>query len=160
MVGTLVTLRDPLSLSALNSIVKSDEDVRGALSHLQSVIRVQTAPDEAARALHPSSVDFITNKKRCTDSHFLFDVRSREIFLAQRCHELMVGSLGQNVAGIEDETVWNIDVADFEGRVEEVLPIELRYARLHWALHTMAMEHAVEKYLSSMHEFTHGSLLN
>ena len=65
VVGTIVTLRDPLSLSALISIVKSDEDVRGALSHLHSVIRVTTAPGEAARVLHFSSVDFITKKERC-----------------------------------------------------------------------------------------------
>ena len=133
-----------LPLSAPISIVKSDEDVRRAVSHLHSVIRVPTAPGEAERVLRLSFADFITNKEWCTDSHFLVDARFREIFLARRCLELMVGSLGQNVNGIEDETVWNIDVADFEGRVKEVLPSQLQYARLHWALHMIAAEHADE----------------
>ena len=118
------------------------------MDHVHSVIRVPTAPGEAARILHPSSVDFIKSKKRCTDNHFLVDFRSREVFLAQRClEELMVGSLGQNVNGIQDETVWNIDVADLEGRVKEALPSELRYACLHWESHMMATKGADEKCL-------------
>ena len=58
------------------------------------------------------------------------------------------------MAGIEDET------ADFEGREKEVLPSQLQYARLHWASHMIATEHEDEMCLSSMHEFTHASLLD
>ena len=70
----------------------------------------------------------------------------------------MVDFLRQNLARIEDETLQNIEVADLEGRVKEVLPSQLQYERLHWAL--TAIEHADEKCLSSLHEFIHGSLLN
>ena len=132
------SLSEILSLLALISIIKSDEYVHGALDHVHSVIRVTTASGEAARVLHPSFANFITNKERCTDSYFLVDVRFREIFLARRCLELMVGSLGHNLAGIEDE------MADLEGRVKEVLPSQFQYARLHWALHMIAAEHADE----------------
>ena len=142
-----------LSLSALISIVKSDKDVCGALSHLHSVIHVRTTPGEAVRVLHPSFVDFITNKEWCTDSHFLVDVRFREIFLARNCLEPITNSLRQNLAGIEDKT------DGFEGRVKEVIPSQLQYARLHWASHMIATEHEDEMCLSSLHEFTHGSLL-
>ena len=101
------------------------------------MIRVPTAPGEALRVLHSSFVDFIT-KERCTDSHFLVDVRFREVLLAQHCLELITNSLRQNLAEIEDET------ADFEGRVKKVLPSQLQYASLHWALHMMAIKHADE----------------
>ena len=72
----------------------------------------------------------------------------------------MVGSLGQNLAGIEDETVWNMDVVDLKGRVKKALPSELRYACLHWASHMMTTEGADEKCLLLLREFTHGRLLN
>ena len=108
---------------------------------------------EAARVLHSSFVDFITNKEWCTDSDFLVDVRFREIFLARNCLEPITNSLRQNLAGIEDKT------ADFEGRVKEVIPSQLQYARLHWTLHMIATEHEDEMCLSSLHEFTHVSLL-
>ena len=109
--------------------------------------RVPTAPGKSAQVLHSSFVDF-TNKEWCTDSHFLVDVLFREIFFAQHCLELIINSLRQNLARTEDET------ADVEGRVKEVLPSQLKYARLHWALHMMAIEHADENCLSSLHAFT------
>ena len=90
--------------------------------HATASTRYHSASQMRVRVLHPSFVDFITNKERCTDSYFLVDVRFREIFLARRCLELMVGSLGHNLAGIEDE------MADLEGRVKEAHPSELRYA--------------------------------
>ena len=157
VVGTIVTLRDPLPLSALSSIVKSGEDFRGALDHLHSVIRVPTAPGEATRVLHPSFVDFITNKERCTDSRFLVDVPAQDILLAQRCLELMIDSLRRNMAGIEDMAKRNVDVTDLEGMVKNALPNQLRYACLHWASHMIANGHADEKCLFSLKKFTCGS---
>ena len=116
--------------------------------------------NEAPRILHPSFVDFITHKERCTDELFWVDVPAREAGLAKRCLELMVGSLGRNMAGMEDGTVRNVEVVDFEGRVKKALPSELRYACLHWASHMMATEDADEKCLSLLGEFTHERLLN
>ena len=160
VIGTIVTLREPLPLSALTSIVKSEVDVHGALDVLHSMIRVPPTPSGAARVLHPSFVDFITSKERCTDSRFLVDVRSREISLALRCLELMVDSLGKNMARMEDETMRNIEVVGLEERAEKVFPSELRYACLHWASHMMASGHADKKCLSLLSEFAHGRLLN
>ena len=160
VVGTIATLRDLLPLSALKAFVKSEGDVDEALRLLHSVIRVPTSPSEVPRVLHPSFIDFITSKERCTDNRFLVDVHSREISLAQRCLELMVDSLGQNMAGMEEETTRNIEVVDMKERVEKALPSELRYACLHWASHMMATGHADEKCLSLLNKFNHGRLLN
>ena len=64
------------------------------------------------------------------------------------------------MARIEDETTRNVDVADLEERVKKAFPDELRYACLHWASHMIASEHADEKRLSSLEQFTGGCLLN
>ena len=62
------------------------------------------------------------------DKRFLVDVPSRESVIAKRCRELMIASLSQNMAKIEDEATQNVDVADLEGRVEVAFPDEFRYA--------------------------------
>ena len=161
VVGTIVMLREPLSLAALAVFTKlSMEDTKSALGSLQSVIVTPDSNDETPRIFNPSFSDFITDKERCMDSRFLVDVRSREISLAQRCLELMVDSLGHNTTRIENEAVRNVGVIDLEINAEKALPSELRYACLHWASHMIATEHADEKCLSLLHKFTNGNLLN
>ena len=128
--------------------------------HATASTRYHSASQMRVRVLHPSFFDFITNKERCTNSRSLVDVRSQEISLARRCLELMADSLGKNMAGMEDEAMLNVDVADLEERVKETLPSELRYACLHWASHMMATGQADEECLSMLNKFTCGSLLN
>ena len=64
------------------------------------------------------------------------------------------------MAGIQDETVRNVDVADLAGRAKKAVPSELRYTCLHWASHMMATGQADEKCLSLLNKFTRGRLLN
>ena len=159
--AAIVMLQEPLALAALAVFIDmSLTDTKSALDSLQSVIIAPASIEEAPRVFHPSFAEFMTDKERCTDSRFLVDIHKQNMLLGHRCLKLMIDLLRQNMAGIEDETVRNVDVADFEGRVKEALPSQLRYACLHWASHMMATEYADEACLSSLHEFTHGSLLN
>ena len=160
VIGTIVTLRDPLPLSALSSMVESEEDVHGALELLHSVIRVPASPREAPRVLHPSFVDFLTNNDRCTDPRLFINVSVQETRLAHRCLEIMAQSLKQNMAGIEDETMLNTEVAGLKGRVEKVLPGELRYACLHWASHVIATGDGYAGFFSSLEKFARECLLS
>ena len=161
IIRTIMSIREPLPVTALGIIAGIPlQRTQRVLKLLHSVIRESVSPNNTLRICHPSFIDFITNKKRCADSRFLIDVPSREISLAQWCLELMVGYLGRNMAGMEDEAMRNIDVVNLEGRVKEALHNELRYACLHWASHMMATEHADEACLSMLNRFTCGSLLN
>ena len=157
--GVIVMLRQPLPVTALARFVgETPSATQSTLASLQSVILVPSSPNEAPRIFHPSFIDFITNKDRCTDKRFLVDVPARETILAKRCLELMVASLRQNMATIEDETTRNVEVVDLEGRVKKAIPDELRYACLHWAAHMTAAEHADG--MSLLDQFTRGRLLN
>ena len=159
--AAVVMVREPLSLTALAILIDmSLMDTKSALDTLQSVISVPASTDEAPRIFHPSFADFVTDKERCTDNRFLVDVPKQDMLLGHRCLELMIKSLRRNMAGIEDETVQNVDVVDFEGRVKEAFPSELRYACLHWASHMMATGQADEECLSLLKKFTHWKLLN
>ena len=161
VIRAIVIVREPLPVSALAVIAGlSLQQTQSALRLLRSVIREPSTTNEAPRILHPSFVDFITHKERCTNELFWVDVPAREAGLAMRCLELMVGSLRRNMARMEDETVRNVEVVDLEERVKEVLPSELRYACIHWASHMMATERADEKCLALLQKFTHWKLLN
>ena len=136
------------------------QHTQSALRLLRSVIREPLSINEAPRILHPSFVDFITHKERCTNEMFWVDVPAKEAGLAKRCLDLMVDTLKQDMAGIKDETMPNDDVVEFNEKVDRALPSQLRYACLHWASHVAAIRHADEKCLPLLAEFTRRCLLN
>ena len=110
IVRTIMFVREPLPVTALGIIAGIPlQHTQRALKLLHSVICEPVSSNDTPRIFHPSFIDFITNKKRCADSRFLVDVPSREISLAQWCLELVVGYLGRNMAGMEDEAMRNID---------------------------------------------------
>ena len=165
VISVIVTLREPLPLITLATFVGMEPArTKNALDSLQSVIHVPSsstnAANEAPRIFHPSFVDFIIDKDRCTEEPFWVDVPVREIAITMRCLEIMEQSLKQNMAGIEDGTMLNAEVAGLEEKVERAIPSELRYACFHWASHVMATKDAGGECLSLLDEFTHGSLLS
>ena len=161
IVGAVVTLRDPLCLSALAALIGStSHKTENALNSLHSLILVPSSPDEALRVFHPSFIDFITNKTRCDDARFFIDVPKQERYLAHRCIEIMTKSLRQNMAGIEDHTMLNNEVTNFEERVLQVLPAELKYACLYWTSHMLAVECVEHDTESLLSKFLHERLLN
>ena len=83
---------------------------------------------EILSSLSITSADLV--KEQCTVESFLANVPAWELSLAQRCLELIIDSLRQNIAGLSDKTMPNIEVADLEERVKDALPGELRYAYL------------------------------
>ena len=164
VVSVIVMLREPLPLVALARFVGMETaETKNALDSLQSVIHVPSsskAANKAPRIFHPSFIDFIKDKKRCTDKLFWVDGPVKETFLAKRCLKIMKQSLKRDMAGIKDGTVMNADVANLKGRVKKEIPNELRYACLHWASHITAARDVGRECVSSLDEFTRRSLLS
>ena len=158
VIRAIVTLQEPLPVTALAAFVDMTPMVtQNALDSLQSVILVPSLPNAPPRIFHPSFTDFITSNERCKNSRFFVDVPTQEKFLGDRCLEIMIASLRQNIVGIEDWTMQNVDID--EGKVEKTISSELRYACYHWASHMTATEHADDKCVL-LDQFTHGRLLN
>ena len=161
VVSIIIILREPLPIAALAMIAGITlQHTQSALRLLRSVIREPSSINEAPRILHPSFIDFITDKERCTDELFWVDVPARETALAKRCLEIMAKFLRQNMAEIQDETMLNVEVAGLEERVEKAIPSELRYACLHWASHVTATRDAGGECLPLLDVFTRRSLLS
>ena len=161
VIRTIVTLREPLPVTALASFTGMTTIVaKNAVDSLQSVILVPSLPNAPLRIFHPSFTDFVTSKERCMNSNFLVHVPTQEELLGHRCLEIIIESLRHNVADIEDETTQNVDINGSKEKVEKGFSSELRYACLHWASHVIAIEHADEKCQSSLDQFTRRCFLN
>jgi hypothetical protein len=145
VVGSIVLLRDPLPLDALERFVNHDSDdpVRTVLSQLHSVIIPPSENNDVPRIYHPSFPDFLTDPSRCLDP-FTIVVPTHERWHTLRCFELMSEYLRRDIAGIEDPSLLNSEVKEFEQSVQRAIPPELRYARLYWASHLVCVGHGGE----------------
>jgi len=103
------------------------------LKHMQAVLDVLSIPDLPVRLLHLSFGDFLLDKNRCSDLHFEVDERQAHLALADDCIRLMSNSLKQDIC--EQEAPGTL-VANVESsRIEQCLPLEVRYACLYWIYH-------------------------
>lgn len=157
---TIVTLRNPISISSLARFVELEQGhVDSALRRLHSVILVPSSQDEAPRVFHQSFVDFMTNKERCTDSRFFADVADCDAAHARRCLELISDSLQRNMIGLSDHTQLNSEVEDLDDKVKRAYPDELGYACLYWVPHILGMKVADEAVVSLLDKFLSDKLL-
>lgn len=141
VVGTVITIRDPLSVSSLFQFLRSDiknvDAVGRTLSNLQSIILSGAHPDDVPRVYHQSFPDFITNPKRCNDQMFLIEPAVHHERVAIRCFELMADGLKENIVGLVDPFVPNAEVANLQNRVNDAMAPELQYACRYWHVHLM-----------------------
>ncbi|KAF9518938.1 hypothetical protein BS47DRAFT_1388613 [Hydnum rufescens UP504] len=116
VVGSIVLLRQPLSLRSFAQFVQYELDgVDTVLHHLHSVIIPPSTLDEAPRRYHPSFLDFITDPSRCSIPEFvIFSVPDQELRHALQCFELMATFLKQDVAGVSDFLLLNSEVEGLE----------------------------------------------
>lgn len=136
VVGTIVLLRDPLPLPALERLAQLDEgDAIDFLDCLHSVILPPGPPDYLPRIYHPSFPDFLRSRERCPDDRLWIDTEKHEARLTLRCLEIMNTSLHKNMLGTFDTAVLNGDVEDLGRKLNDIFPPELRYACLYWASH-------------------------
>lgn len=134
IVGSIVTLSDTLSITALTSLLDLPKrDVDEILQQLQAVLDVPDALDLPIRLLHPSFRDFLLDKSRCSDIHFWIDETQAHRTLADDCIRLMSNCLKQDICGQEAPGTLMADVGS--DRIEQCLPPEVRYACLYWVQH-------------------------
>ena len=160
VVGTIVTLREPLPLSALAAFIGlSEHNILTALNPLHSVIFVPLSRDKGSRVYHQSFIDFITEKSRCRDDRFFIDVPSLETLHAFRCLEFMTIELKSNMAGMVTQTTLNNEVPDLGRQVKKAISGELRYACINWVSHIVATKSLDTKTMSLLSDFIRNCML-
>jgi hypothetical protein len=142
IVGTIVTLKNPLSAAAIGSLLgivakgnmTGAKIVKRTLRDLQSVLVVPSDENEPIRIIHPSFIDFITSRDRCIEDRFFIDITLQHQTLAKRCLEIMNSSLHRNMCDVKPYTL-NAAVPDLKDRISQYLPPCLIYACCFWADH-------------------------
>ncbi|KAI6160843.1 WD40-repeat-containing domain protein [Pisolithus thermaeus] len=148
IVGAIILLQDPLSISALAHLLAHDEaDLEGALSPLHSLLDVPSNHDEPVRIFHPSFRDFLLIQGRCQDSRFAVSEGRAHAQLALCCLKVMLRHLKRNICSIGDDVVLNSEIPDLESKLRECIPPVLSDTD-HW-----------EELIERLSEFTSTKLL-
>lgn len=132
VVGSTVTLADPLSASALAGLLQLPlSTVNGALETLHSVLSIPHTALEPVQLLHLSFRDFLVDPERREDA-FWVDEKETHRRLAHHCLHVLSTSLRDNICNVSQDTV-----ADHSFMVEVNAHIspELQYACRFWTHH-------------------------
>ncbi|KIK17240.1 hypothetical protein PISMIDRAFT_111922, partial [Pisolithus microcarpus 441] len=163
VVGAIILLQDPLSISALAHLLAHDEaDLEGALNPLHSLLDIPSNHDEPVRIFHPSFRDFLLIQGRCQDSRFAVSEGRTHAQLALCCLKVMLRHLKRNICSIGNDIVLNSEIPDLESKLQECIPPVLSYACRHWGEH---LSHAArdtdhwEELIETLSEFTSTKLL-
>ena len=136
IVGAIILLQNPLSISALAHLLEHDEDdLEGALSPLHSLLDVPSNHSQPIRIFHPSFRDFLLFEERCQDTRFTIPEGRTHAQLALYCLKIMLKHLKRNICGVGDDIVLNSEIPNLESRLRECVPPALLYACQHWGDH-------------------------
>jgi hypothetical protein len=135
IVGSIVTLASPLSVTSLSQLLDVSPDVVDErLDALHSVLSIPLRRTLPVRLLHLSFRDYLVTEK----SEFQVDEIVIHRNLARHCLRLMRGALRENICGISFPGMRRSAVGG--AQIEECIPPELQYACMYWAHHHMKVD--------------------
>ncbi|KAJ7511516.1 WD40-repeat-containing domain protein [Mycena galericulata] len=136
IVGAIILLQNPLSISALAQLLEHDEaDLEGALTSLHSLLNIPSNRDQPVQIFHPSFRDFLLIEERCQDPRFAITEGHTHAQLALCCLKIMLGHLKRNICSIDKNIVLNSEIPDLETRLRDCVSPALLYACQHWGDH-------------------------
>lgn len=134
VVGSIVTLSDTLSVSALANLLNiSAKNVELAVGTLHSVLNIPNDPEIPIRLLHPSFHDFLSNEARCEDRRFFVEKSIVHGKLLTSCLRIMSRELKRNICNLETPGSSPQDVE--REKLYRHLPRHVQYACQYWVEH-------------------------
>ncbi|EKM49232.1 uncharacterized protein PHACADRAFT_131855, partial [Phanerochaete carnosa HHB-10118-sp] len=161
VLGSIAVIKDPLPPSGLSRLLELPTDtVYSSLVGLHSVLVVPAAQESVAniRIIHPTFPEFLLDSSRCTSRSFVVNSQRQNTLLLRRCLGALKG-LKQDICGIRDPSLLNVEVPGLLGRIESAIPAHLRYASRHWCTHLVNGELS-DEILDALVEFVQGQLLH
>ncbi|KIJ50176.1 hypothetical protein M422DRAFT_160058, partial [Sphaerobolus stellatus SS14] len=121
ILGIVLSARDPLSCSAIDSLLGLQTSSIQVVSKLGCVLR--GSHTEAVRTLHPSFQDYLSN--RCSGEAWSINIEEYNQRIAVCCINFLDNNLHENICGLSLENdLW-----------EPMLPEALSYASRYWIEH-------------------------
>ncbi|WEW56389.1 hypothetical protein PRK78_001832 [Emydomyces testavorans] len=134
IVGSIILLIEPLSTSALSSLLSSSRStIEETLEALSSLLSMGTTETSTVQLLHLSFRDFLLDQQRCKSEGFWIAQEPGHSNLLQNCLAVLSDVLRQDICGFDDPSVLAADVE--RSRVNQYLPAHAQYACLYWVDH-------------------------
>ncbi|EXL39519.1 hypothetical protein FOCG_17876 [Fusarium oxysporum f. sp. radicis-lycopersici 26381] len=134
IVGTIVTLANPLSMRALALLLDIQvSKVTTRLSALHSVLDIPDTLDGPVRLLHLSFRDYLVGLEKGDLVEFRVDERHTHQSLAKQCLRIIRGGLRKNICGLSFPGMRRTAVDP--GQLEKNMTSQVQYACIHWVYH-------------------------
>jgi hypothetical protein len=148
LLRTVVLLEKPVSVLALSQLMgflefeeiqQMENDVRA----LGSVLLISDAPGSerfsgSVSTFHPSFRDFLVDRQRCCEEHFLVRPAEHQHELLYRCLQLLNRHLRHDVCGIRNPGLAKVEIQYLPERLTQSVPESVRYACGFWQVHLVA----------------------
>jgi hypothetical protein len=157
ILGSIVLLRNPLSLSDLQQLLGLTIPLHVTIEPLQSVVIVPHNDNDAIYLIHPSFHDFLIDPERCLNPNFLIKPQMQHTLLAEACLDAMK-LLTRNICKLKQPWKVHSELENIPILVNQHIPQFLQYACRHWA-HHMSSGLLSEKLLVALEEFCNNYLL-
>jgi hypothetical protein len=148
LLRTVVLLEKPVSVLALarlmgilefEEIQQMENDVRA----LGAVLLISDAPGSeqfsgTVSTFHPSFRDFLVDRQRCSEEHFLVRPAEHQHELLYRCLQLLNRHLRHDICDIRNQGLANVEIQHLAERLTQSVPESVRYACGFWQVHLVA----------------------
>ncbi|KAK4070974.1 uncharacterized protein Triagg1_6341 [Trichoderma aggressivum f. europaeum] len=133
IVGTIIILANPLSITALSRMLDlSKETISNRLELLHSVLGVPSSLTMPVRLLHLSFRDFLLDPEKRDKTPLWVEERQAHATMADRCLRLL-GNLKPDMCHLKSSSVSAVDIP--RETIDRHLPPELQYSCLYWVSH-------------------------
>ncbi|KAF3910411.1 hypothetical protein ABW20_dc0104118 [Dactylellina cionopaga] len=160
IVGTIVNLASPLSISSLAHLLSISENIVNCrLRPLHSVLDISDDRHAPVRTFHLSFRDFLLDHSLQKTSPFWVDEKESHGAIAGKCVELMSSPEGlrMNICRLKSPGTMRTDIE--MALIEKHFPAELQYACRYWVYHLARSQHSlIDNGL--IHEFLRKHLLH
>jgi hypothetical protein len=127
----IIFAREPLPLQAFSQLLDMDiNDLDAYLSPMCSVLELPHASqaDDMIRPLHQSFLDFVRQQGHVVHPALTMHAHLAHKNIAERCFRQVSKLLHYNIYGIQDSSLFNLEIPDLWTKQKEQISAALRYS--------------------------------
>lgn len=154
VIGAIIILAEPLSISSLASLLNLPEIiVQVRLDALHAVLNIPSHRDGAVHLLHLSFRDFLLDSQRKLSNPFWINEHERQRSLAIQCLGLLLDTnlLRKDICNLRHPGKKRTELDD--QTIQACLPSELQYACRYWVYHLKKSKSCISDFNSQIHRF-------